>query len=52
MNQSVLLFSWNSVQVSRDETCVGGYEAPLLGGGICHKYDASVKSDVHIYPCT
>ena len=39
VNQSVLLFSWNSAQVSRD------------GGGICHKYDASVKSGVHIYPC-
>ena len=30
---------------------MGGSEAPLLGGGICHKYDASVKSGVHIYPC-
>ena len=31
VNQSVLLFSWNSAQVSRDETCMGGREAPLLG---------------------
>ena len=51
VNQSVLLFSWNSAQVSRDENCMGGSEAPLLGGDICHKYDATVKSGVHIYPC-
>ena len=51
VNQSVLLFSWNSAQVSRDESCMGGIEAPLLGGDICHKYDANVKSGVHIYPC-
>ena len=50
VNQSVLFFSWNSAQVSRDETCMGESETPLLGGGICHKYDASVKSGVHIYP--
>ena len=38
-------------QVSRDEICMGGSEAPSLGGGIYHKYEASVKSGVHIYPC-
>ena len=51
VNQSVLLFSWNSAQVSRDETCMGGSEAPLLGGDICHKHDATVTSGLHIYPC-
>ena len=51
VNQSVLLFSWNSAQVLRRESCIGGSEAPLLGGGICHIHDASVKSVVLIYPC-
>ena len=46
-----LVFSWNSVQVLRDETCIGGSEVPLLGGDICHKYDASVKSGVQICAC-
>ena len=43
VNQSILLFSWNSAQVSRDETCMGGNETPLLDGGIRHNYDASVS---------
>ena len=46
-----LVIQWNSAQVSRDETCMGGSEVPSLGGGIFHKYDAFVKSGVHIYPC-
>ena len=49
MNQSVLLFSLNSAQLSRDETCPGGNETPFLGDGIRHKYDASVKLGVQIY---
>ena len=49
MNQSVLLFSWNSAQVSRDEIFLGGNEAPLLlGGGIRHKR-FSVKNRVYRY---
>ena len=49
MNQSVLFFSWNSVEVLSNGICVCEYEAPLLGGGICNKYDASLKWDVDIY---
>ena len=44
INQSYLLFSWKSAQVSRDETCMGGSEAPLQGGGICHIYLRHVKA--------
>ena len=50
VNQSVLLVSWNSVQVSRNETCMGGSKALLLGGGIYHKYDAQFcKMDIPLY---
>ena len=33
VNQSVLLFSWNSAMVSRDEIFMTGSEASSLGGG-------------------
>ena len=32
-----------------DGACLNGNEAPLLGDGIRHKYDATVKSGVQIY---